>query len=673
MAFVVLPIAFCLALNGGHASGAQKPDFLAPYMDKSVDPGVDFFSYANGGWIKKHPIPSNESSWGLYNLIRDQIYSRLRGINERSAKQKDKMGSDAQKAGDFWATGMDVAKSNRLGLSPLRPFLGEIDGVKSVQDCLNASFSLGKQGVETFFGAYVGQDEKRSDVEAVHLYQGGLGLPDRDYYFNNDPGVAKVRPEYVKYIGSLLKAAGVPDSGTAASNVMAFETSLAKISRKLEDLRDPEANYNKMGMAEVTSKLTPSINWARRFRSWGVRVDSAIVGQPEFFKGMDALMSSTSLPTLRNYMRFHLLDEYAPYLDDQTAAMAFHFNGQVLNGQKVQQPRWKRVMSAENQAIGFVLGRLYVHEYFPASEKVRFAHMVEAIRSAYAARIKKLTWMSDETKKKALIKLAALNKKVGYPDKWKDYTTLAIGRRSFCENMMSAARWEFQDDISKLGKPVDRTEWGITPQTFDAYYEPTKNEIVLPAVAFDLPGMKASQIDEAVMYGNAGGSWVGHEMTHGFDDEGRQFDPKGNLKDWWTKADAANFKKRAELMIKQFDAYEPLPGMHINGKATLGENIADYGGVQLGFDAFKKTKAYKSGKKIGGLTPVQRYFLGFALSWLEEQRPEGLRRQLLSDVHSPDKYRCNGPLSNLPSFYDAFGVKPGQPMWRAPDVRVHIW
>jgi putative endopeptidase len=671
---LILPLVVAVAsFSKSVKQPPQRADFLRTYMDASVNPGLDFFSYGNGGWLKRHPIPPTESSWGISNLIRDQVYGQLRKIDESAANRISPSGSDIQKVGDFWATGMDQARADRLGLSPLKADLSRIDGAATVNDCVSLAFELQRIGVDSFVGFSVEQDEKRSDLEAVHLSQGGLGLPERDFYFNPEAGVGKVRLEYVKYLQAILGLAGSSDPKASADSVMTFETSLAKVSRKLEDLRDPESNYNRMLLSDVQAKLTPSIDWQLKLKDFRVQPQWVIVGQPEFFKGLDGLLAKTSVETLRDYMRFHLIDAFAPYLDSKTEALSFHFNHEVLSGQKKPQPRWKRVLAAENQAIGFVLGRAFVTNYFPPSAKVRSSNLVEAIRQAYAKRIKRLDWMSAATKTKALEKLAALHKKVGYPDKWKNYSTLIIGRNSFCENMMNSYRWNFIDMVSRLGKPVDKTEWDITPQTFDAYYDPSKNEIVLPAVAFDIPGLKESQIDDAVMYGNAGGSWIGHEMTHGFDDQGRQFDPKGNLKDWWTKEDAKKFQARAQLMVKQFDAYEPLPGLHINGKASLGENIADFGGVLLGLDAFKQTDVYKRGKRIGGLTPVQRYFLAYSLSWLDESRPEGLRRQLLSDVHAPAKWRVNGPLSNIPDFYKAFGVKPRQPMWRAPNQRVHIW
>jgi putative endopeptidase len=513
---------------------------------------------------------------------------------------------------------------------------------------------------------------------SVHLQQGGLGLPDRDYYFNPKDTVAKVRTEYVAHLEKMLKlmGGGGSDEQTAkvnAAKIMEFETALAKVSRKLEDLRDPVRNYNKMTAADVTKKHTPSIAWDDRLAAWNLHTSYVVVGQPEFFTGVETLLKKTPVPVLKDYLRFHLVTEYAPFLSKDIDAEDFNFYHRVLSGQKEPRPRWKRVLDSENGPMGMVVGRIFVKAYFPESEKKRYADLVEAIRSAYSERIDRLDWMSPETKAKAHQKLASVTKKVGYPDKWKDYSGLMIGRSSYADNIMSISRWRFDDMLSKFGKPVDRTEWDMTPQTYNAYYNPSNNEIVLPAAAFEIPGVKDADVDDAVVFGYAGGSTIGHEITHGFDDEGRQYDAAGNLAEWWTKEDAQKFQDRAAVMVKQFNAYEPLPGLHINGNASLGENIADYGGILLGLDAFKKTDQYKKAEKVGGLTPVQRYFLGYALGWMEQRRDELTQRNLLSDVHSPAKWRVIGPLANIPDFYDAFGVKQGQPMWLPAENHVQIW
>jgi len=675
--FACAAIAFIAACSPSvtTSSAPAQPDFLRANIDTTVNPGDDFFQYANGGWLKRNPIPNTESGWGIGNVVREQLYLNLRRINEQAAATSLTAGTDQQKIGDFWATAMDTAKAERLGIHPLDAELARIDAIRNANDALDVAFALNPLQVGPFFSFYVYQDERKSDMMSVHLSQGGLGLPDRDFYVNPDTGVARIRDEYVAHLARTLKMLGRDDASakTAAAGVMAFETALAKASRKLEDLRDPVANYNKMTPALLTSKYTPSINWADRLAVWNLRPDSVVVGQPEFFTALQGLIQSTPVPVLQDYLRFQLVSAYSPYLSSALYNERFSFYNRVLSGQKEPRLRWKRVLDAEGDAMGMVLGRIFVQEYFGPVAKKRYADMVEAIRTAYRERINRLDWMSDSTKARALQKLGSVYPKVGYPDKWKDYSALVVGRNSYAENMMNAARWGFNDMISKFGKPVDRTEWGMTPQTYNAYYNPSNNEIVLPAAIFTVPGVSDAGVDDAVAYGYAAAGTIGHEITHGFDDEGRQFDAAGNLTDWWTSTDATKFQQRAALMQQQFDAYEPMPGLHINGKASLGENIADYGGVLLGLDAFKKTAQYKEGKKIGGLTPLQRYFLGYALGWMSQQRDENLRRGLLSDVHAPAKWRVLGPLANIPEFYEAFGVKPGQTMWRADSVRVRIW
>ncbi len=657
------------------SSQSAPTDFLASDLNPSVTPGKDFFEYANGGWLARNPIPASESSWGIGNLVDEELYAKLRKINEDSATSHAPVGSDQQKIGDFWTAAMDDARANTLALAPLKDQLALIDSIKSVQNVLDVSFALRPLGVEAFCGVSVSQDEKQSDAMSVHIDQGGLGLPERDFYFNKEKGIAKIRKEYVAHLARMLKLLGRSDHDArkAADNIMKFETGLAKASRKLEDLRDPEKNYNKMSPANLTGKHTPLIAWDSRLSAMSLHTNYVIVGQPEFFTALNRLLGHTPIPVLKDYLRIRLLSDYAEYLGKVWDDEDFSFSGKVLSGQEEQRPRWKRVLDSQGHAMGMVLGRIFVQEYFPPAAKKRYIDLVEAIRTAYRERIARLDWMSDATKAKAQEKLAKMTYKVGYPDKWKDYSALIVSTNSYCENMMNAARWHWNDMLSKFGKPVDRTEWQMTPQTYNAYYEPANNEIVLPAAIFTVPGFRDAQLDDALVYGYSGASTIGHEITHGFDDEGRQFDAAGNLKDWWTPEDAARFKKRSDVMVAQFNAYEPIPGLHINGRASLGENLADYGGLLLGLDAFKKTEQYKQGTKIAGLTPLQRYFLGYALGWLHHQREERLRRGLLSDVHAPAKWRVIGPLSNIPDFYAAFGITPGQPMWRPPETHVNVW
>jgi putative endopeptidase len=416
-------------------------------------------------------------------------------------------------------------------------------------------------------------------------------------------------------------------SSTAAKDILILETKMAKASRKLEDLRDPYKNYNKMAVSDLP-KMSPSIDWTNFFNITGIKkIDSVVVGQPEFFKGLDVLLRSTPLPVWKSYLKFNLLSDFAGTLPEAFGIEAFNFN-KLFSGAKERRPRWKRVIQQENGLMGELLGQLYVKEFFSDTAKKRYEKMVEDIREALKDRIGKLTWMSDSTKQKAYTKLASIKKKVGYPDKWKDFSAMPIGKKSYVNNVMGANAWWHYYNINKLGKPVDRDEWDMTPQTYNAYYNPSNNEIVLPAAQMVVPGYRDEELDDAIAYGYTGASTIGHEITHGFDDEGRQFDDKGNLVSWWTKSDEEEFNKRAAFIIRQFDEFEPLPGYHINGKATTGENIADLGGILLGIEAFKKTEQYKKGEKINGLTPMQRFFLGYSLGWLGHQKDEQLRSRL---------------------------------------------
>ena len=675
--FGLLFLAACGTSNDTkHADTPLRPDLLASHIDSTVNPGDDFFDFANGGWIKANPIPGTESGWGIGNLIVDELREKIRTINEEAAKANARNGSNQQKIGDFWTTGMDSAKAEALGTAPLDDLFKMIDGITNAKDAFTVAGVLNRAGAGVLYDGGVEQDPKNSEKMAVSLSQGGLGLPDRDYYFNTEAGVVKNRSAYPGHIARMLGFVG-QDSATAAkagAAVMAFETALAKKSRTLDEQRDPYANYNKMAVDGKLRKTTPNMDWRAMLDSYGLqKCDTVIVGQPEFLTTVDGLLQSTPPETVKNYFRYHLLSSFASNLSSPIDQEDFDFYAKQLYGQEKQRPRWKRVLNEEGGSIGMIVGQVFVKDYFPERAKERYDGLVEAIRSAYRERIKNLDWMSAATKERALGKLNTMTKKVGYPDTWKDYSTLKIDTVSYAGNILSANRWHFDDEVSKWGKPVDRSEWDMTPQTYNAYYNPSNNEIVLPAGIFMLPGLPDSLADDAMVYGYAAASTIGHEITHGFDDEGRQFDAKGNLAPWWTTEDSAHFTARAEVMAKQFDTFEPITGIHINGHATLGENIADFGGIQLGLDAFKQTEEYKSGKKIAGYTPLQRYFLGYALGWLGHEKEEALRSGLLSDVHSPAKWRVNGPFANVPEFYEAFNIKEGQPMWRADSVRVKIW
>ncbi len=670
---------FYVVLNSGCSQtpnpGPDK-DVVFKNLDTTANPGTDFFAYANGGWIKKNPIPAAYSAWGIGNLVSEEIRNQLRKISEDALNEHAAKGSNSQKIGDFYASGMDSIKIEQQGLSPLKVEFDAIDQLKDVKSVLATIAHLHTIGVGTFISPGIYQDAKKSDKMALHLWQGGLGLPNRDYYFNTDKKTSDIRKDYAEtHLPTMLQLSGLSDvdANKAAKAVFAIEKDLASKSRKLEDLRDPYANYNKLSINQLHA-LTPAIDWVIVFEKMELKkVDSVIVGQPEFYQEVNTLLKKYTLNDWKAYLRWNVLSSFAPYLHKAVVDEDFRFHGKVISGKKEQLPRWKKVLDAENGLMGEVLGQLFVKEYFPETAKKRYEKLVEAIRDTYRERIKTLDWMSAETKAKALIKLNKISKKVGYPEKWKDFSSLEINRDSYVGNIMKANKFWNAYEIKKLGKPVDRTEWDMTPQTYNAYYNPSNNEIVLPAAIFTIPGMRDEEVDDAVVYGYAGASTIGHEITHGFDDEGRQFDADGNLKSWWTKADGDKFNAKAALMVKQFDDFVVLDSLHVNGKATLGENIADLGGIVLGYEAFKKTAQYKAGKKINGLTPQQRYFLGYALGWLGAQRNERLANQILTDVHSPANLRVNGPFANLPEFYEAFGIKQGNPMWRPEAVRVKIW
>lgn len=657
----------------------NKQDVFANNIDTTIRPGDDFFQYANGKWIKDNPIPSTESGWGIAYLVTNENLQRLKNISEDAAKENATKGSTTQKIGDFWAAAMDSANIEKQGLKYAEPYISQINSITDKNSFLNVMANLEKIGVGGIFSDYVAQDDKNSSMMAFRLEQGGLGLPEREYYFNTDSSTTKIRAGYLQHIVNMLKLSGQDETiATASANkILQTETILAKASRKLAALRDPYANYNKMAISDL-NKLTTTIDWKKYLTDIGVHsVDSIIVGQPEFFKSFDEILApanfqGTSLNSWKDYLLYRLLNNFSVALPDAYGQEVFNFT-KLFTGAKERQPRWKRNIRAEENSMGELLGQLYVKKYFDSTAKKRYSALVENIRDAYKERIKNLSWMSDSTKQKALLKLASITKKVGYPDKWKDFSAMDISKESYLLNMINARKWWHNHSMEKLGKPVDKQDWEMYPQTYNAYYNPANNEIVLPAGIFTVPGYKDSELDDAVVFGYAGASTIGHEITHGFDDQGRLYDDKGNLKNWWSKSDSAQFAQRAEVMVKQFNNYEPLPGVHINGAATLGENIADLGGILLGIDAFKKTAEYKENKKIDGLDPMQRFFMGYALGWLYSERNESLKNQLMVDVHSPAKYRVNGPFSDVDQFYTSFGVKQGDKMFVPDSLRVHIW
>ncbi|MCI0415954.1 M13 family metallopeptidase [bacterium] len=658
------------------AQTADYDRYLDQFVDRSVSPGEDFFRYSCGKWIQDHPIPPNETSWGIGKVVNEEIYQRILKINEdASADPNAVKGSNAQKIGDFWHAAMDTATIERRGITPLKEEFDRIDAVHDTQSLLDTIARLHYIGVSPLFSIIIFQDEMNSEKYALHLYQGGLGLPDRDYYFDEDTRTQNIRTEYVSHVAKIFELLGDVET-TAKKNseiVMRIETDLAKVSRKLEDLRDPHANYNAMKVDDL-KKLTPSVSWKDFFEKGNVHnLDSVVVGQPEFYKQVEQSLQTESIDNWKAYLRWNLINTFADKVSGKFDAQNFHFYGTILNGTPEQRPRWKRMLDEEENYLGYALGQLYVKRYFSPKQKERYEKLTNDIFEAFRERIKKLDWMSDTTKQAALKKLDSVTKKVGYPNQWRDYSNYHVDRSSFVMNALKGNIWKSEYAIAKLHKPVDRMEWRMTPQTYNAYYNPANNEIVLPAAIFTLPGIPDEHVDDALVYSYVGGTTIGHEIVHGFDDQGRQFDAQGNLKNWWTKEDEEEFEKRAKMIIQQFDAYIAVDDLHVNGNATQGENIADLGGILLGWDAFKKTDQYKIGKAIGGFTPAQRYFIGWTLGWMNNTRPENLALRVKTDVHAPSFLRVNGPVANMPEFCEAFGIKPGDKMYRPEDARVRIW
>ncbi len=671
--FYLLLLGF-LAASCNNKQQSSKPDVLASNIDSSVNPADDFFDYANGNWIKKNPIPADESAWGLFQVIPDETLKRLRDINLEVSKTSDAVGTAEQKIGNFWQAANDTTKTEQLGISPLKPYLAKIDSIHDAASLQTTMAQLDVMGVGGAIAFYVGQDAKNSTREVLQMWQTGLGLPEREFYFKTDKTSVDIRNAYVKNITKILTLLDEDSSkaNASANKILILETALAKSSKKLEDLRDPYKNYHKYAVTEL-SRVSPQIEWNNYMSVFGVtNADSVIIGQPEYYKEAGQMLHTASLEVWKDYLRYRLANAFTPALPDVFNRTEFEFN-KLFSGAAERRPRWKRTIRSEQNVMGELLGKIYVKKYFDDSAKARYTKLVENVRTALQNRIEHLDWMSDSTKQKALAKLAVVNKKVGYPDKWKDFSSLEILPDNYFQNLVNANIFWHNYNINKLGKPVDKTEWNMYPQTYNAYYDPSNNEIVLPAAAFIVPGYSDAELDDAVVYGYMAASTIGHEITHGFDDEGRQYDENGNLKEWWTSQDSAGFAKRAKVLSDQYSNYVAIDTFKINGRATLGENIADLGGVLLGYDAFKLTDQYKKGEKIAGYTPSQRFFLGYALGWLENERPEELRTQVLTDVHSPAKYRVLGPLTNVDAFYKAFDIKPGSKMYTPDSLRARIW
>ena len=680
LSVVAISLSAALVLGAESESKSEKnPPPLDPQdMDTSVKAADDFFSYANGGWIKRTEIPPQYSRWGSFNELIEKNNDALHEIVDKAEKIKvdPRMAPETEKVGDYYASGMDEKTIEAQRAKPLDQEFRAIDAINDRNDLLKAVAHFHTIGSDALFDFGSRPDSKDSTHELAQASQGGLGLPDRDYYTKTDDASKKLRDQYVEHVAKMLTLLGEPaaQAGDDAKKILALETKLAEASRTRVQLRDPQKNYNKMPVSQLQD-LTPDWNWSDYFKDINLIAPSDVnVHQPEFFKTANEVFKSAPIEDWKAYLRWHLIDAAAPELSKDFVDEDFNFHERILHGAQQIKPRWKRVVTSEDHAIGEALGKLYVAFNFPPEAKARALELINNLKAALADRIKTLEWMDEPTKEQALKKLSAMQVKIGYPSKWLDYSLLRIDRGSYVLNAMRAAQFETTRGLNKIGKPVDPTEWGMTPPTVNAYYQPNRNEIVFPAGILQPPFFYANA-DDAINYGGIG-AVIGHEMTHGFDDQGRQFDATGNLRDWWTPESAAKFKERSQAIVNQYTEYEPLPGLHVNGELTQGENIADLGGVKLAYAALQKAldkNPEAREKKIDGLTPEQRFFLSFATIWKSKQRDEDLKLRLNTDPHSPARYRVDGPLSNLTEFQKAFDVPDGSPMVRSADKRVNIW
>lgn len=638
------------------------------YIHTATSPCRDFYGYANGAFDQV-AIPGEYASYGVNQEIDERNYAILKGILEGSARTRGPEGSIPQRVGDFYASGMDEARIEKEGLKPLAPAFAAIQAMASPRDVLVQMGRLRATGVQAGLGFSVQVDDKDSSAMIASFNQGGLGLPERDFYLRPGKEAEAIRQAYEQHVARILVLAGDrPEAAQAkAKGILALETKLAKASRALVDLRDPQANYHKVARKDLRDMA--DLDWNGYFTAVGLPAGEAhiLVGQPEFFKTLAGLLKSEPLADWRVYLRWHVLKTAAPFLGSAFVNENFAFYGKTLSGATELRPRWKRVLSAADRALGEDLGQLYVKTAFSPEAKARALEMVHFHKEAMRARILAADWMVEATKAQALRKLDTMRSKVGYPDRWRDYSGLKVSRRAFVLNVQAASVFDFQRRMAKLGKPVDRNEWHMTPQTNNAYYDPSMNEMCYPAGILQPPFFD-EKADDASNYG-ALASTIGHELTHGFDDQGRQYDWQGNLKDWWTAEDAKRFEARADHIVKQYDAFEVLPGVRIKGKLTLGENIADIGGLRVSYEAFKLATKGKQLKSVDGFTPDQRFFIAFAQGWRTNQRPEQLKLQVTTDVHSPVRWRVLGPVADFPEFRQAFGCDPAP----AGQVPTAIW
>ncbi len=650
------------------------PALNLSYIDSTVNPGDDFYQFANGGWLKTTKIPDDKTRWSEFGVLGEKNNERILSIiNEISKDSNVKKGSNTYKIKEFYNTGMDTAKIDKLGVAPLAELFAKIDGMNTLEDVQNVSAYLQTMYIPTFFTIYAAPDQKNSSINIANLYQGGLGLPNKEYYLSEKEQMKKLREAYVKHVAKMFTLLG-DDEATANKNaktVMAVETEFAKASFSMLQLRDADLNYNKMTVSEL-AKLSPNLDWANYFKTMGyANIESINIGQKPFVKELSSILKNTKVEDWKTVFRWDLINNMASYLSSNFEKANFEFYAKTMSGQKQMSPRWKRVLGVTSTVLGEAIGEIYVKKYFPPEAKKKMLTLVANLREALAERIAKLTWMGDSTKKEAKAKLDAFTVKVGYPDEWKDYSNLKVGTESYAANALNAMKFMYKFNMDKLGKPVDKKEWGMTPQTVNAYYSPSKNEIVFPAAILQPPFFNL-HADDAVNYGGIG-VVIGHEMSHGFDDQGSKYDKDGNLRNWWTKADRAKYEEQTQKLVNHFDGFVAIDSLHVNGKLTLGENIGDFGGLTISYEALKIAKKGDLSKKIDGYTLSQRFFLSYATIWRNKIRDEALKRRIKEDVHSPGKFRVNGGVFNIPEFYEAFNIKKTDKLYRSVEQRPVIW
>ena len=653
---------------------AQKGGIQIANLDQTANPRNDFYQYACGGWMKANPLTDEYSRFGSFDQLAENNRSQIKSLIEDLAHQQSQPGSVAQKVGDLYNIAMDSAKLNADGVAPIKGYLEKIEALDNRAVLSECVAGMHRDGFGPFFGLYVGADDMNSSMNMAQLYQGGLSLGEREYYLDNDDRTKEIRAKFEEHVVKMFQLAGFTEEEArkAATDVMKVETRLAETTKSAVELRDPHANYNKITVAQL-KKEVPGINWDAYFTTIGLKdLQEVNVGQMAEIKTVADLLTKENMDVLKSYLQWNVINTASSYLSDDFVAQNFDFYGKTLSGTKEMQPRWKRAVSSVNGVLGEAVGQMYTDKYFPAAAKERMVKLVSNLQKALGERIQGLEWMSAETKAKALEKLAAFHVKIGYPDKWKDYSSLEIKNDSYWENIVRSNHFDYDKMIAKAGKPVDKDEWLMTPQTVNAYYNPTTNEICFPAGILQYPFFDMNA-DDACNYG-AIGVVIGHEMTHGFDDQGRQYDKDGNLKDWWTAEDAKNFQERAQVLVDYFSNIQVLPDLKANGELTLGENIADHGGLQVAYQALQKAMAENPlGNDENGFTPAQRFFLSYANVWAGNVRDEQIRLQTKSDPHSLGRWRVNAALSHIGMWYEAFDVKEGDALYLPVEQRASIW